>query len=209
MVIAKKLSSEPFSGNYARVQTAGDGSCFFHSLAALMNYQLYWECESDEEIVERGLRLRARLMNEKYYNEFCELRGEGIEAPSFESVVMRETYADDFIYSYISWVLNINICFIFSNDNGWKKDMHQCNPDSNIVMFMSYYHEIEHFEPIVKISNDDHISMNQIKSLESKLSETNLLKPKLTTWNAFITPYKSIFNKNSEIFRAFVNNEED
>jgi hypothetical protein len=132
---------------YCRMGVVGDGSCFFHSLCAALDYKDY---NSMTEKEQRDMILSFRCGFSKFYEndkkDFCTLT----------------KWADKNLIQKVSKFLKINILFIdLEKDEpycgvhgketikGIKKKQEFTEP----TIVIMWVHKNTHFEPLVKIKN--------------------------------------------------------
>ena len=141
------LHSPVFGGEYKRVYTYGDGSCFFHSLAVTMYGKAYEELKKKEQ-VELGHMVRQRILEEGY-REFLEEQGflgiEGVVQP--EEAGQVDVQADEAIINFAAKRLNLNLCILVSPTEKYVREV-----DSTKPWILLGWIKRMHFEPIVYVN---------------------------------------------------------
>ena len=144
------LNHPLFNRKYVRIPTHGDGSCLFHSIALglnVANVQL-------KEIPQRqsfGKQFRTVLMKESRWNRFIKNLSKEVSsfAPSYAEVSTYHTYADDFIYSFLTKTYKFNIILVSSRNDG---EIYEIIHDKNApTLLIAHLAGIDHFEPIMSL----------------------------------------------------------
>lgn len=158
---------------FFRVGVSGDGSCFFHSLCASLNYMGYLSGSLDERGRARvTFEMRRKLAADlapHVWQEFtrslgAELRGRLVEGPgrTYEAVVANLSdpsfWADELIIRYVSWIMHLNIVFL--DDVGSTlycgvHNMEAARASSTLPTMVVAWVGRSHFEPIGVTSDDE------------------------------------------------------
>ena len=137
---------KPLKGLY-RAFTLADGSCFFHSLAAILdkdNYSLSdWKARR-----KIGLRLRKELVNPKAYEKWVRANGyEGFGGLSTQDACDPSVYADDLLIAFCAERLGLSLVLIRNKSEAYVRGV--SNSDRTPVALIAYVNN-NHFEPILR-----------------------------------------------------------
>lgn len=118
----------PLEGyRFFRFGVAGDGSCFFHSLCASINYMSYLEDDAEDGRRSRVvMEMRRKLwedMMPKVWEAFTSVLAPAIRARlidgarrSYASVrgnlIDPTFWADELLIRYVSWIMHLNVVFL-------------------------------------------------------------------------------------------------
>jgi len=178
-------------GKFIRCHTHGDGSCFFHSILIATNL-LNNRYSKSSKRQSLGLQLRNLFLEEDKWNDFVDnididVNNAGI-IPSFESIKEASTYACDFVYSFLSKFYQINF-IILSSDSETSSVIKKIFSDKAPTFLIAHFGNIEHFEPILFVSNvktSNHDLMDSYNRLLSSMGikdEERVSKAQSWTFN--------------------------
>ena len=130
-----------FNGKYKRIYTFGDGSCFFHAIAILINgdYTLL----SKKEKIQYGHDLRAKIMDKDLYTQFLKQTGFVNLCVSPSDSLKSHVQADEAIINFTANRLNINIIILVSPTEKYIREVDASQP----YMLIAWLNR-SHFEPI-------------------------------------------------------------
>ena len=139
------LRAGEFGGEWKRVYTYGDGSCFFHSLAIVLFGQVYAEASKKDQI-EVGHKLRDVIVDEEEYTNFLRAQGflhvPGVVQPHEAGQV--GTHADEALINFTAKRLNLNLCILVSPTEKYVREVDEQAPWAILAWIKRF-----HFEPIV------------------------------------------------------------
>ena len=173
--------------------TAGDGNCFFHSLACLMNWKDWWHVHGDERIA-RGFDLRRFILKRmsdtdrvqfseaKNNYEACFLEHRNMSRKHFKRHVKSFADAHRLLSEPTSWATGAVIifsCFILckqllviDESNGslfcgtYLNNPNfgsHCTNDPSTVVFINWTHDRSHFEPLVRVKDHNTVVRLQFR----------------------------------------------
>lgn len=145
----QKLTFADLGGDYYRLGVVGDGSCFFHSLCAALNYKKY-NCmtEKEQRAMIQGFRCGFSVEFKNDKDEFCSI----------------SHWADKNLIEKVSKYLNINILFVnLENDKPYCgvhgketiEGIQQKNEFSQPTIVIMWVNKNTHFEPLITLENDE------------------------------------------------------
>ena len=128
---------------WVRLPVAGDGNCFFYSLACSLNYTNYRD-RSTEHQVMIGRNLRERVFNgrEQQWDKFLRERGFTDMAPVFADIIPCNVYVCDFVLNFVAWLLDLRIVVLAGDERLQFGDGPAC-------VFLAYFDNAKHFESVV------------------------------------------------------------
>lgn len=146
-------------GTVVRLGVHGEGSCFFHSLAAAINYGGYRSKPLDER-GELGRAFRCKFQNHMDRDLFHKIRDESPENMRLPFDAVHDNYcvptewAEETMIKYTSVHLHLNIIFIDTSTSSGKFycPVHGNPVDQNTVVILWVDHS--HFEPVLFNAND-------------------------------------------------------
>ncbi len=143
-------------GNYVRIHTFADGSCFYHALAGALGR--YSAGDSLEVIRQVGLELRAEAVGTADgWDAFLVSRGFGsdatrsaLEVRDWEVAARYDVYANDLLWNLAAETLGICIaviqspCVVYTtHDMSTLQELHQ---DVVVLCWIGQ----NHFEPVLR-----------------------------------------------------------
>tara|TARA_Y100001973_G_scaffold98048_1_gene155065 strand:+ start:792 stop:1469 length:678 start_codon:yes stop_codon:yes gene_type:complete len=161
-------------GKFIRCHTHPDGSCFFHSILIATNL-LKNRYSTSSKRRNLGLQLRELLLEEDKWNDFVknidrDINNSGI-IPSFESIRQASTYACDFVYSFLSQFYHINFIILSSSVSETNAMViKKIFSDESPTFILAHFGNVEHFEPILFVSNKKTQNHSLISSYNEMLS---------------------------------------
>jgi len=147
--------------NLSKIETIGDGSCFFHSLFSIF---LKYRNMSSSDKKSYVYRFRKALANRLTFDSFCSL-------PTFEPLVKHlndkipvynefitrlsspSEWACNYIISYTAHVLNLNIIVLDDNE---RIILDEKKNDVLATVFMSLVND-NHFELLINKEEERYI----------------------------------------------------
>ena len=139
------LHAGEFGGEWKRIFTYGDGSCFFHSLAIVLFGKIYAEATKKDQL-KVGHMLRDVIVDVDEYTKFLKAQGflqvPGVVQPhEAESI---GTHADEALINFTAKRLNINLCILVSPTEKYVREVDTTAPWAILAWIKRF-----HFEPIV------------------------------------------------------------
>lgn len=154
---------EEYFGGYrcARVGTIGEGSCFYHSLAFVTNYQDYAYTTSDKqkkEIVYTWRRERfAKTFTPEIYAKIKD------KSKTYDELIENfqnpRKWADEIQINHVANVLNLNILFLDLSKNTFycgthnKRVLYSPENTKDVPTVIVAWVTHSHFEPIVRLDD--------------------------------------------------------
>ena len=144
-------------GQFARLHTLADGSCFFYSLASAINYQNF-AAASRLEQTRIGRELRSKIFTPERYADFLETIPECLRdmvdedsgarlIPTLEQAQSYSFHATDPLWRLAAQALGVVICVVET-----PRTFYVTNNDSGAtaVVLMGWLDRC-HFEPLVAL----------------------------------------------------------
>ena len=148
-----RLGHPLFGGRFYRLFTHADGSCFFHALAAALNWRGYRDA-SHVIRVRLGRELRARVVTRERWNAFVEDVGvskstfDDGELPTFEQARDYREDADDMIWNLAARALSLCILVVRDMDTIFTSSAQDVPPTTPVVILA--WINGNHFEPLIE-----------------------------------------------------------
>ena len=172
------LHAPAFGGEYKRLFTYADGSCFFHSLAMVLYGKAYQDLDTKLQI-QLGHKLRECLFEDDEYRAFLEEHG-FLNVPTIvqpHDALEPGIQADEAMINFTAKRLNFNICILVNPTEKYVRDVDNSQP----WILIAWINRM-HFEPIVYVHD---YSTFAVKNELLNISDNHhLLAPDdpLVTW---------------------------
>lgn len=145
--IPGKLLKHEFEGFY-RAFTIGDGSCFFHSLAHILNLDDY-DTRNWREKQRIGHELRRNVVQPPAYRDWLRERGfdpsiPGI--PTYEEAVDPKRFANECIINFTASRLGVSLVLVRNRNEAYVR---RSSPSSPLAI-LAWVNDA-HFEPILRV----------------------------------------------------------
>lgn len=148
-------------GRFARIGVQGDGSCFFHSVCAILNKMDYL-FHNNAKQKEIAYDFRCEFSKKFSPKEYKQLSAKSSSPKSYEDehdgFCEPKVWADEVMIRYASRALNINLVFL-DLENGMAycgvhgetadENLNEVTQQTGIVAWVGR----KHFEPIVRIDD--------------------------------------------------------
>ena len=144
------LYAPPFDGTFARLASHGNGSCFFNSIAACLNWRGYRDmCHAPS--VQTGRELRARVVTEQHWARYgaavgLDDFGGETELDTFAQACNPRRPADNLTFALASFVLQLRLLVLVSPQEMY--DTAELVREDAPVALIAWLDRV-HFEPIV------------------------------------------------------------
>ena len=163
VVEGRVLNGDVFEGHYARLFTEGDGSCFFHSVAAALNWHNYRALRGAEKVAA-GLEFRRRVCSATNYEWFmkkmgidpgvltCEDEDGEPLMMSAEQAACPTNDANELLFRLSATVLGVTVVVVRG-----PREMY-CHPDvpsPEAPCVLVAWVNACHFEPILRLRSSD------------------------------------------------------
>lgn len=150
-------------GRFARMGVQGDGSCFFHSVCAIMNTDNYLHAT---ELEQRDIAYAFRCKFAKRFSraQYAELSAKSSGAKSFaeehDGFCAPEVWADEVMIRYASRALDINLIFLdlengraYCGVHGDAAEAEMASGAVSQATGLVAWVDHRHFEPIVRVDD--------------------------------------------------------
>ena len=146
---------------YLRAGTNQDGSCFYHTLATVINYDGYfWENAKKQREMGRTFRkIMHDTLTRDAWKRFWDGKKVSMDREGFpsldeikEQISNPRTWADVFAIMYVCDRLNLNVLVFDLNAGGLYCGTHFPKP-GRPTLLMAWVHNA-HFEPILEFDTD-------------------------------------------------------
>ena len=136
--------------HFVRFYVFGDGNCFFHTIAFLLNFNNYRYVTNSKFQQHLGNVLRKQIVRRSQWNRFLDMTGFTDVAPSYETVVSRTYYADDFVYNFVSRRIGMAIVVLSSMTEIFSTHNLSTLDPTYPILLIAWLQNV-HFEPIVQV----------------------------------------------------------
>lgn len=191
--MARRLFPHFDPKNVVRMGTHGDGSCFFHSLASIVNYKGYLE-KSSEDRLGLGREFRCAFqgaMSPKVWNDIVDTTPHNIKRPFHDvkrGFCMPHEWADESMIKYTSATTGLNILFIDARTHDFycMVNGNESEQDSVVVLWI----DREHFEPVLFVRKrcEDHLHLHGILDRHKAVSTVHHLVTAFANQCAVLSP---------------------
>ncbi len=143
-----------FSGRFVRLFTHADGSCFFHSIAAALNWKGYRDA-SHVARVRLGRELRSKIVTKERWDDFIRKLDVNKSTfddgalPSFDQATNYREDAEDMIWNLTARALGICILVVKDMDTIFTSSADEIMPLSLPTVILAWING-NHFEPMVE-----------------------------------------------------------
>ena len=154
----KPLMRPPFHGRWARLDSHGDGSCFFHSVASALNWRGYRDLSLTQR-VRTGRELRKLVVTRENWDRYAAAIGladfgneTGLDA--FEEACNFKRPADNVTWALTAHCLKIRILVLVRPGEIYDSG-DQLSPVGAPTVLIAWIGR-NHFEPIVRLGLSDY-----------------------------------------------------
>lgn len=146
------LAAPPFNSCFARLASHGNGSCFWYSIAACLNWRGY-RTLAHAPSVRVGRELRARVVTRENWARYSAAVGLAdfgaeTELDSFEQAANPRRPSDNLTFALAAHALQLRIVVVVSPDELYDTAELLDDPRSAPVALIAWIDRV-HFEPIV------------------------------------------------------------
>jgi|SRR3989344_2016789 len=150
-LLSKKISgSFPPDVPFVQFGTWGDGTCFFHSVCAALNYKNYLHASSNQQkTIGRTYRCEfAKKITDRVWNQF-QAKHSGVVKMATEQVRRNfcnfRFWANQEMIMFVSELLGLNILFVDVDESKMYCGVHGSSDQPMIVIL---WLNKSHFEPV-------------------------------------------------------------
>ena len=130
----------------------GDGSCFFHSIAFLINYGDIRNCHDARKRQQLGIHMRKSIVDPKQWKRYKQLSGYGDLAPPLSSVRKVSYAAGDFLINFVCRRLGLNVLVLDTSSAKREVYLFPCGQPDQPYVCLRWLSKV-HFEPMAEVSS--------------------------------------------------------